>query len=74
MAASNRLVLQGFIDLHAHPSLEPSYKGETKGRVAALLKTGGRSRALTIVRTELGRAYSLAGQHRLGNSGGRAPK
>ena len=34
-------------------------------RVAALLKTGGRSRALTIVRTELGRAYSLAGQQRM---------
>ena len=34
--------------------------GETTGRVAALLKSGGRSRALTMVRTELGRAYSLA--------------
>ena len=30
--------------------------GETTGRVAALLKTGGRSRALTVIRTELGRA------------------
>ena len=36
--------------------------GETTGRVAALLKTGGRSRALTLIRTELGRAYSVAGQ------------
>ena len=39
--------------------------GETTARVAALLKTSGRSRALTIVRTELGRAYSLAGQQRM---------
>ena len=38
--------------------------GETTGRVAALLKTG-RSRALTLIRTELGRAYSLAGQQRM---------
>ena len=39
--------------------------GETTGRVAALLKTGGRSRALTVIRTELGRAYSVAGQQRM---------
>ena len=38
--------------------------GETTGQVAALLKTGGRSRALTLIRTELGRAYS-AGQQRM---------
>ena len=31
----------------------------------ALLKSGGRSRALTLIRTELGRAYSLAGQQRM---------
>ena len=34
------------------------------GRIAPLLKTG-RGRALTIARTELGRAYSVAGQQRL---------
>ena len=39
--------------------------GETTGRVAALLKTGGRSRSLTVIRTELGRAYSVAGQQRM---------
>ena len=38
---------------------------ETTARVAALLKTGGRARALTLIRTELGRAYSLAGQQRM---------
>ena len=39
--------------------------GETTTRVAALLKSGGRSRALTLIRTELGSAYSLAGQQRM---------
>ena len=39
--------------------------GEITGRVAALLKSGGRSRALTLIRTELGRAYSVAGQQRM---------
>ena len=43
--------------------------GETTARVAALLKTGGRSRALTLIRTELGRAYSLAGQQRMEQAG-----
>ena len=43
--------------------------GETTTRVAALLKTGGRSRALTLIRTELGRAYSLAGQQRMEQAG-----
>ncbi len=38
--------------------------GETTGRVAAILKSG-RSRALTVIRTELGRAYSMAGQQRM---------
>ena len=43
--------------------------GETTARVAALLNTGGRSRALTLIRTELGRAYSLAGQQRMEQAG-----
>ncbi len=47
--------------------------GETTGRVAAILKTGGRSRALTIVRTELGRAYSMAGQQRMEQAAGILP-
>lgn len=34
------------------------------GRVATILQEGGRSRALTIVRNEVGRAYSTASQER----------
>lgn len=33
-------------------------------KISRLLKEGGRSRAQTILRTELGRAYSVAGQER----------
>ena len=38
--------------------------GEAAEKIADILKRGGRGRALTIVRTELGRAYSVAGQQR----------
>lgn len=37
---------------------------EAVGRVAAILQDGSRGRALTIVRTEVGRAYSTASQER----------
>ena len=38
--------------------------GDATGEIARLLKTGGRGRALTVVRTELGRAFSAAAQRR----------
>lgn len=38
--------------------------GEAADKIADILARGGRGRALTIVRTELGRAYSVAGQQR----------
>lgn len=38
--------------------------GDTVRRVADILGKGGRSRALTVVRTELGRAYSIAAHER----------
>ncbi len=38
--------------------------GDAVARITAILKTGGRARALTVLRTELGRAYSLATQER----------
>ena len=38
--------------------------GDATGEIARLFKTGGRRRALTVVRTELGRAYVAAAQHR----------
>ena len=47
--------------------------GETTARIAGLLKTGGRTRALTIVRTELGRAYSIATQERMSQAAGILP-
>lgn len=37
---------------------------QAAGKIAGILETGGRTRALTIVRTELGRAFSVAGQAR----------
>lgn len=38
--------------------------GEATTNIARILKTGGRSRAITIIRTELGRAFSAAAQQR----------
>jgi len=38
--------------------------GDAVGKVASMID-GGRSRAVTIVRTELGRAFSIAGQQRM---------
>ncbi len=42
--------------------------GDAVGRIAGIMKTGGRSRALTVLRTELGRAYSVATQERQSQS------
>lgn len=39
--------------------------GDTVGNIQKLFKTQGRSRALTIVRTELGRAYAVATHERM---------
>ncbi|MDY6979213.1 MAG: phage minor head protein [Pseudomonadota bacterium] len=38
--------------------------GDATGTIAGMLKTGGRSRATTIIRTELGRAFSAASHQR----------
>ena len=46
--------------------------GDTVRRVADILGKGGRSRALTVVRTELGRAYSIAAHERQA-PGGQGP-
>lgn len=42
--------------------------GDTVSNVQRLFKTQGRSRALTIVRTELGRAYAVATHQRMGEA------
>lgn len=39
-------------------------QSEAFSHIEKVLKTGGRSRAITIVRTEIGRAYSIATQQR----------
>lgn len=39
--------------------------GEATTKISDLLKAGGRGRATTIVRTELGRIFSVAGQKRM---------
>jgi len=47
--------------------------GATVAAVQAALEVGGRSRALTIVRTELGRAYSAASQSTMAQAAGTLP-
>lgn len=46
---------------------------EAAGKIAGLINEGGRARALTITHTEVGRAFSVAGQARLDQARERLP-